>query len=49
MKSWKIKKKIKPAKKCYEHLGGKLGELLLETLPTKNGLPKTIPKKSIFT
>ncbi len=31
---------IKPAKKCYEHLGGKLGELLLKHLLRKNGLQK---------
>lgn len=33
---------IKPAKKCYEHLGGKLGELLLENFTDK----KWIAKKS---
>ena len=34
---------IKPAKKCYEHLGGKLGELLLENFAEK----KWIAKKSV--
>ncbi|WJS94325.1 ArsR family transcriptional regulator [Flavobacterium johnsoniae] len=31
---------IKPAKKCYEHLGGKLGELLLETFIEKKWIAK---------
>lgn len=31
---------IKPAKKYYEHLGGKLGELLLETFIEKKWIAK---------
>lgn len=34
------KSSIKPAKKCYEHLGGKLGELLLETFADKKWIAK---------
>ncbi|GAA3748159.1 hypothetical protein GCM10022422_35890 [Flavobacterium ginsengisoli] len=33
-------KTIKPAKKCYEHIGGKLGELLLETFAAKKWIAK---------
>lgn len=33
-------KTIKPAKKCYEHIGGKLGELLLETFIDKKWIAK---------
>lgn len=30
----------KPAKLCYEHLGGKLGQLLKETFIEKNWIAK---------
>lgn len=33
-------KTIKPAKKCYGHIGGKLGELLLETFASKKWISK---------
>ncbi len=33
--------KLKPAKLCYEHIGGKLGQLLLEALIEKGWLAKT--------
>jgi len=32
--------KMKPAKLCYEHIGGKLGQLLLEALIVKGWLAK---------
>ncbi len=32
----------KPAKLCYEHLGGKLGALLLEQFLIKGWLKKTV-------
>ncbi len=35
--------KLKPAKLCYEHIGGKLGQLLLEALIEKGWLAKTDP------
>jgi len=35
--------KMKPAKLCYEHIGGKLGQLLLEALVKKGWLAKTAP------
>jgi hypothetical protein len=35
--------KMKPAKFSYEHIGGKLGQLLLEVLITKGWLAKTDP------
>lgn len=35
-----IKSTIKPAKKCYSHIGGKLGELLLETFAEKKWIAK---------
>ncbi|MEN2487248.1 ArsR family transcriptional regulator [Flavobacterium sp. B11] len=31
---------LKPAKKCYSHIGGKLGELLLETFANKKWIAK---------
>lgn len=34
------KNTIKPAKKCYSHIGGKLGELLLETFADKKWIAK---------
>jgi len=33
-------KDIKPAKLCFEHIGGKLGELLLETFIDKKYIAK---------
>ena len=35
--------KVKSAKLCYEHIGGKLGKLLLEVLITKGWQAKTDP------
>jgi predicted transcriptional regulator len=32
--------KHKPAKICYEHIGGKLGELLMEQFVTKGWISK---------
>jgi hypothetical protein len=40
--------KVKPAKKCYEHLGGKLGELLLENFTDKNWIAKKSPADKHF-
>ncbi|MGE8427937.1 MAG: hypothetical protein ACN6O7_08670 [Sphingobacterium sp.] len=40
--------KMKPAKLCYEHIGGKLGQLLLEALITKGWLAKTDPSDKDF-
>jgi len=34
------KNALKPAKKCYSHIGGKLGELLLETFAGKKWIAK---------
>jgi expansin (peptidoglycan-binding protein) len=42
------KKAIKPAKKCYEHLGGKLGELLLENFADKKWIAKKTPDDKHF-
>ncbi|CAM3429922.1 ArsR family transcriptional regulator [Flavobacterium chungbukense] len=39
---------VKPAKKCYEHIGGKLGELLLETFVQKNWIAKKEPSDKNF-
>jgi hypothetical protein len=39
---------IKPAKKCYEHLGGKLGELLLENFADKKWIAKKSPSDKHF-
>ena len=39
---------IKPAKKCYEHIGGKLGELLLETFADKKWIAKNNPSEKHF-
>jgi len=33
-------KDIMPAKRCFEHIGGKLGELLLETFIEKKWIAK---------
>ena len=40
--------KIKPAKKCYEHLGGKLGELLFENFADKNWIARKNPSDKHF-
>ncbi|SCY63487.1 hypothetical protein SAMN02927916_2698 [Flavobacterium anhuiense] len=45
----KTQNTIKPAKKCYSHIGGKLGELLFETSQTKNGSPKMRLQTNTFT
>lgn len=42
------KDKLKPAKLCYEHIGGKLGQLLLEALITKGWLAKKDPTSKNF-
>ncbi|UWY27939.1 ArsR family transcriptional regulator [Flavobacterium sp. TR2] len=42
------KNTIKPAKKCYSHIGGKLGELLLETFAEKNWIAKNAPSDKHF-
>lgn len=39
---------LKPAKKCYSHIGGKLGELLLETFAEKNWIAKNDPSDKHF-
>jgi len=46
----KMKKndKLKPAKICYEHIGGKLGQLLLENLIAKGWLAKKDPADKNF-
>ncbi|MBL0738222.1 ArsR family transcriptional regulator [Flavobacterium sp. GN10] len=41
-------KTIKPAKKCYEHIGGKLGEILLETFADKKWIAKNNPTEKHF-
>ncbi|MDQ7961267.1 ArsR family transcriptional regulator [Flavobacterium lindanitolerans] len=38
----------KPAKKCYEHIGGKLGMLLLEQFIAKSWLAKEKPDDKNF-
>lgn len=40
--------KIKPAKMCYEHIGGKLGQLLAETFADKGGIAKNNPSDTHF-
>ena len=35
--------KIKPAKMCYSHIGGKLGQLLVETFVEKGWITKKDP------
>ncbi|HAE69155.1 MULTISPECIES: hypothetical protein [Sphingobacterium] len=40
--------KMKPAKLCYEHIGGKLGQLLLEALIVKGWLAKADPSDKNF-
>lgn len=39
---------VKPVKKCYEHVGGKLGELLLETFAEKKWIAKKEPSDKHF-
>jgi len=39
---------MKPAKLCYEHIGGKLGQLLLQQLISKGWLAKTDPTDKNF-
>jgi len=41
-------KDIKPAKLCFEHIGGKLGELLLETFIEKKWIAKDKPINKHF-
>lgn len=43
-----VPKDIKPAKLCFEHIGGKLGELLLETFIDKNWIAKDNPMNKHF-
>ncbi|AWK06934.1 ArsR family transcriptional regulator [Flavobacterium crocinum] len=43
-----IESSAKPAKKCYEHLGGKLGELLLENFADKKWIAKKSPSDKHF-
>ncbi|WP_374445913.1 ArsR family transcriptional regulator [Epilithonimonas sp.] len=38
----------KPAKLCYEHIGGKLGNLLLEQFIAKGWLAKETPEDKDF-
>lgn len=40
--------KIKPAKMCYEHIGGKLGQLLAETFADKGWIAKNNPSDKHF-
>lgn len=39
---------IKPAKMCYEHIGGKLGQLLAETFAEKGWIAKNKPTDKHF-
>lgn len=41
-------KDIMPAKRCFEHIGGKLGELLLETFIAKKWIAKESPENKHF-
>jgi len=43
-----ITKEIKPAKLCFEHIGGKLGMLLMETFIEKNWIAKNNPDDKHF-
>lgn len=36
----KVSVKVKPAKMCYSHIGGKLGQLLVETFAEKGWITK---------
>ncbi len=38
----------KPAKMCYEHIGGKLGKLLAETFSEKGWIAKAKPTDKHF-
>jgi len=38
------KKEVKPAKLCYEHIGGKLGMLLMDLFIEKKWIAKDDPK-----
>ena len=40
--------KIKPAKMCYEHIGGKLGQLLAITFAEKGWIAKKNPTDKHF-
>jgi hypothetical protein len=40
--------KQKPAKLCYEHIGGKLGQLLAETFTDKGWIAKNNPTDKHF-
>ena len=40
--------KLKPAKLCYEHIGGKLGQLLLENFADKAWIAKKNPADKHF-
>jgi len=39
---------VKPAKMCYEHLGGKLGQLLAVTFAEKGWIAKKNPSDKHF-
>jgi DNA-binding PadR family transcriptional regulator len=39
---------IKPAKMCFEHIGGKLGMLLMETFASKGWIAKHKPDDKHF-
>jgi DNA-binding PadR family transcriptional regulator len=41
-------KEIKPAKLCFEHIGGKLGMLLMDTFIEKNWIAKNKPKDKYY-
>ncbi|WP_133524415.1 ArsR family transcriptional regulator [Flavobacterium sp. 245] len=40
--------KVKPAKMCYEHIGGKLGQLLAITFAEKGWIAKKNPADKHF-
>lgn len=43
------KEDIKPAKACYEHIGGKLGELLMKAFIEKDWIAKeTLTSKHFY-
>ena len=41
-------KGVMPAKRCFGHIGGKLGELLLETFIEKKWIAKESPENKHF-
>lgn len=41
-------KEIKPAKLCFEHIGGKLGELLMNAFVEKKWIAKNKPADKHF-